>query len=60
MIPRRSTPKRSLLLSFRMNWVVVFRRNCVVDYGQFPSSAALDPHMSESEGEGAAAANLEG
>jgi hypothetical protein len=30
--------------------LLTFPRNCVVDYGQLPSSAALYPHMSESVG----------
>src|ERR1700674_5028151 len=34
--------------------LLTFRRNCVVDYGQLPSSAALYPHMSESKGKGRA------
>src|SRR5215467_9655357 len=34
--------------------LLTFRRNCVVDHGQLPSSAALYPHMSESKGKGGA------
>src|SRR5215471_10978550 len=50
MVARPSTtgPLRSPAL------LLTFRRNCVVDYDQLPSSAALYPHMSESKGEGRA------
>src|SRR5579859_602029 len=37
-----------LLLAIRSSWVVVFLRSCVVEYGHFPGSSALDPHFSKS------------